>query len=58
MNVFPKKSLDEWTALATRECRGKPLEDLNTQTPEGVEVKPIEIPQDVSPSALCQGRVP
>jgi methylmalonyl-CoA mutase len=47
MNDFPKKSLEDWTALATRECRGKPLDDLNTETPEGIRIKPLYTAEDL-----------
>jgi len=47
MADFPQKSLDDWAALATRECRGKPLEDLTTETPEGITVKPLYAAADL-----------
>jgi methylmalonyl-CoA mutase len=48
MADFPKKTLDDWRALAEKECRGKPLEDLTTQTPEGIAVKPLYTSDDLS----------
>ena len=26
MNKFPKKTLEDWRALAVKECKGKPVE--------------------------------
>ena len=36
-----------WTALATKELRGKPLEDLTWKTLEGIEVKPLYTEADL-----------
>ena len=47
MTDFPKKTLEDWQTLATRECRGKPLADLNWETPEGIEVKPLYTGEDL-----------
>ncbi|HET6593264.1 MAG TPA: methylmalonyl-CoA mutase family protein, partial [Xanthomonadales bacterium] len=47
MTGFPKQSLDDWRKLADRECRGRPLHELNTRTPEGVEVKPLYTAEDL-----------
>jgi len=41
MTEFPKKSLDDWQALAARECKGAPVEGLTWDTPEGIAVKPL-----------------
>ncbi|MDO6586806.1 methylmalonyl-CoA mutase [Salipiger sp. 1_MG-2023] len=38
---------DDWQALAEKELRGKPLSDLNWQTLEGIEVKPLYTPEDI-----------
>ena len=38
---------DAWSALAEKELRGKPLSDLNWQTLEGIEVKPLYTEEDV-----------
>ncbi|MFW2422479.1 MAG: methylmalonyl-CoA mutase [Porticoccaceae bacterium] len=35
------EKLDQWRELAEKELRGKPLEDLTWQTPEGIAVKPL-----------------
>jgi methylmalonyl-CoA mutase len=47
MADFPKKSLDDWQALAVKERKGKPVEELNWQTPEGIEVKPLYTAADL-----------
>jgi len=36
-----KPSVADWQKLATKELRGKPLEDLTWNTPEGIPVKPL-----------------
>jgi methylmalonyl-CoA mutase N-terminal domain/subunit len=47
MADFPKKSLDDWQALAVKERKGKPIEELNWQTPEGIDVKPLYTAADL-----------
>jgi methylmalonyl-CoA mutase len=47
MNKFPKKTLDDWRLLAEKESRGKPLEDLIWNSPEGIAVKPLYTAQDL-----------
>ena len=37
----------DWTALAAKELRGKPLEELHWQSPEGIEVKPLYTEADL-----------
>src|SRR5210317_1057736 len=37
----------KWTELATKQLRGRPLEDLNWKTPEGIMVKPLYTAQDL-----------
>ena len=37
----------DWTALAAQELRGKPLEALHWQSPEGIEVKPLYTEADL-----------
>jgi methylmalonyl-CoA mutase (EC 5.4.99.2) len=39
---------EEWRNLAEKELRGKPLEDLNWQTLEGIEVKPLYTEEDTA----------
>jgi len=48
MADFPNKTLDDWRALAEKESRGKPLEDLTVHTPEGIAVKPLYTPEDLA----------
>ena len=47
MADFPKKSQDDWQAAAARELRGGTAEDLNWQTLEGIEVKPLYTADDL-----------
>jgi methylmalonyl-CoA mutase len=47
MSDFPKKNLDDWTALAEKECRDKPLDNLTWDTPEGIAVKPLYTEADL-----------
>jgi len=47
MTEFPKKTLDDWQALAAKECRGRPLEELTWDTPEGIAVKPLYSAEDL-----------
>ena len=47
MTDFPKKTLDDWAALAQKESRDKPLETLTRDTPEGIPVKPLYTAADL-----------
>ena len=47
MNKFPKKTLEDWRALAVKECKGKPVEALTWETPEGIAVKPLYTEADL-----------
>jgi methylmalonyl-CoA mutase len=38
----------DWRELATKQLRGKPLTDLNWNTPEGIAVKPLYTAEDLS----------
>ena len=42
------KKKDEWNALAEKELRGRPVEDLNWTTLEGIEVKPLYTEDDLA----------
>jgi len=44
---FKPGTLDEWQALALKERKGAPLEDLNWNTPEGISVKPLYTAADL-----------
>ncbi|MFO7570378.1 MAG: hypothetical protein R6W75_11325, partial [Smithellaceae bacterium] len=35
------RQMKQWIEAATRELKGRPLESLNRETPEGICVKPI-----------------
>ena len=47
MSDFPRKSLEDWRALAEKDLKGKPLEDLVWATPEGIPVKPLYTATDL-----------
>ncbi|MFP6835673.1 MAG: methylmalonyl-CoA mutase family protein, partial [Pseudomonadales bacterium] len=36
-----------WQDLANKELRGKPLEDLTWQSPEGIQIKPLYTQEDL-----------
>jgi methylmalonyl-CoA mutase len=42
-----KKTLDDWKATAEKELRGRSLDDLTWQTPEGIDVKPLYTADDL-----------
>ncbi|MEX0970178.1 MAG: methylmalonyl-CoA mutase [Paracoccaceae bacterium] len=41
-------AFDDWRVLAQKELRGKALDSLNWQTPEGISVKPLYTADDVA----------
>ena len=43
----PHPSLEDWQELATRELQGRSGSELNWQTPEGIEVKPLYTASDL-----------
>ncbi|HEB79226.1 MAG TPA: hypothetical protein ENI79_01960, partial [Rhodospirillales bacterium] len=43
----PKKSLADWKETAAAELKGKRLDDLVWETPEGVSVKPLYTAEDL-----------
>ncbi len=45
MSEHPR--LKEWKELATKQLRGRPLEDLDWKTPEGILVKPLYTAEDL-----------
>jgi len=47
MSKFPRKTLDDWRQLALKESRGKPVESLTWETPEGVAVKALYTAEDL-----------
>ncbi|MGI9249440.1 MAG: methylmalonyl-CoA mutase [Woeseiaceae bacterium] len=47
MIEFPKKTLEDWRALARKECKGKPLEELVWDTPEGIPIKSLYTAEDL-----------
>jgi len=47
MTEFPKKTIDDWRALATRESKGRSPDELTWNTPEGIAVKPLYTAEDI-----------
>ena len=47
MKKFPKRSLDDWRSLASKECKGQSPEELAWNTPEGIAVKPLYTAEDL-----------
>jgi len=47
MTKFPKKTLDDWRELAHKECKGRPMDELSWDTPEGIVVKPLYTTEDL-----------
>ncbi len=47
MTEFPKKTLKDWQALASKECKGRSLDELTRDTPEGIAVKPLYSSEDL-----------
>jgi methylmalonyl-CoA mutase len=47
MTDFSKKTLEDWQALAGKECKGRPLTELTVDTPEGIAVKPLYSAADI-----------
>ena len=45
MGEHPDKK--KWAELATKQLRGRALEELNWQTPEGIEVSPLYTYEDI-----------
>jgi len=44
----PKPTLEDWKQQAEKELRGRPLEALNWQTPEGIGIKPLYTAADLA----------
>ena len=47
MADFPKKTNEDWAAQAEKDLKGRPVDDLNWQTPEGIAVKPLYTADDL-----------
>ena len=47
MDGFPKKTLADWQELALKESKGRPLDQLTWNTPEGIAVKPLYTSEDL-----------
>jgi methylmalonyl-CoA mutase len=55
MAGFDRKSLKDWRALAAAEIKGRPLDELDWQTPEGIAVKPLYTAEDLDGLAHMDG---
>jgi methylmalonyl-CoA mutase len=51
MSEEPRRTLEDWEALARRELRERPLDALSIETPEGVRVKPLYTAADLPEEA-------
>ncbi|MBC7952926.1 MAG: methylmalonyl-CoA mutase, partial [Rhodospirillaceae bacterium] len=47
MTEFPKKTLADWDALASKDLKGASPDTLNWETPEGITVKPLYTEADL-----------
>lgn len=47
MTDHKRKTITDWQTLVSKELRGKKLEDLTWNTPEGIDVKPLYTAEDV-----------
>ena len=47
-------TFEDWAELAVKELRGKPLAELTTQTPEGIEIKPVYTADDAPEAAAAE----
>lgn len=50
-----RPTMDEWRALAEKELRGRPLDDLTWKTPEGLDVQPLYTEADLADVAHLGG---
>ncbi len=54
MGDFSKPTLEKWNELATKELRGRSLDDLTWKTPEDIKVKPLYTAADLDGIAHCE----
>ena len=47
-------NMKDWYALAEKELRGRAVDDLTTQTPEGIDIKPVYTASDVNAGASSE----
>jgi methylmalonyl-CoA mutase len=47
MTQGPHQKPEDWQKLASKEARGRPLDELNWLTPEGIVVKPLYTAEDL-----------
>src|SRR6266852_2980383 len=46
--AFRAKTFEDWSRLAGAELKGKPVESLDWETPEGIRVKPLYTAEDLA----------
>jgi methylmalonyl-CoA mutase len=54
MRDFPKKTLDDWAALAADELKGSTIEDCIWMAPEGIGIKPLYTAADLESLAYSE----
>ncbi len=47
MAAFNKSSIDDWRELAEKELKGRSLDDLIRETPEGISIRPVYTADDL-----------
>ncbi|MBY0430082.1 MAG: methylmalonyl-CoA mutase [Rhodospirillales bacterium] len=52
MSDFPKKTLADWQAVASKDLKGGPVDRLGWMTPEGIVVKPLYTAADLEGLAV------
>ncbi len=57
MGDFPKQTFQDWEKLSEKELRGRKLDELNWETPEGITVKPLYTAADLEGMEL-EGALP
>ena len=55
MADFPKRTLDDWRALAEKELKGAGPDGLVWRTPEGIAVKPLYTAEDLEGLEMLSG---
>lgn len=46
MSTIKERTVREWRELSTKECRGKSLDELTWETPEGIKLNPLYTKED------------
>ena len=48
-----KNGLDKWQDQAQKDLKGAPVDQLTTETPEGIHIKPLYTSQDLENNSFC-----